>query len=74
MDDESEPINALSITAEQSTPPEPVIDPIPQPPPESKDAQAAKWFTIAFLIVIVLLTVFISVFWVSLVRTYIFGK
>jgi hypothetical protein len=65
------PIQDMPLPDEPPAPagPEPIID----AQIVSDDTQAAKWFTIAFMIAIVLLTIFAIVFWVSFVRSNIFG-
>jgi heme/copper-type cytochrome/quinol oxidase subunit 2 len=73
-DDPNDHISASSLAAEKPAGPE--SDPV-EPMIEGKVAademQAAKWFTIAFMIAIALVTIFVIVFWISFVRSNIFG-
>ena len=45
-----------------------------EPAMTPNEMQAAKWFTIAFMIAIVVLVIFAIVFWISFVRTNVLGK
>jgi hypothetical protein len=62
------PIEDVSLPSEP-----PADEPIIDAEIVSNETQAAKWFTIAFMIAIVLLTLFAIIFWVSFVRTNILG-
>jgi hypothetical protein len=64
----------MSIDPNQiNPPPVPPDEPMPEPQVTSNEFQGAKWFSIAFMIAIAVLMIFAIIFWISFVRTNVFG-